>query len=189
MEKLELHDDIIEYTLDDNSLDMLCIIPIDEILTKVIHFVQSNLDEFVLKEDGNKWVELWKYFISYLCSDKQFMHTWNIHMKEAEYFYVLRNRTNNALERYNKKMNKAFLGMKPSFFLFVDVCEDKSRDQYRVQGLLCEGKMVIVHHKSAQINSVPAIYVSHVYTGKSYKKQKQYTSGTRSSKRVKKKAN
>ena len=189
MENLELHADIIEYTLDDNSLDMLCIIPIDEILTKGIHFVRSNLDEFVLKEDGNKWMEFWKYFISYWCSDKQFMHTWNIHMKDAEYFYVLRNRTNNALERYNKKMNKAFLGMKPSFFLFVDVCEDESRDQYRVQGLLREGKMVIVHHKSARINAVPAIYESHVYTGKSYKKQKQYTNGTRSSKRVKKKAN
>ena len=107
-------------------------------------------------------------------------------MKESEYFYVLQNRTNNALESYNKKMNQAFLGTKPSFFLFVEVCEDKSRNQYRVQGLLREGKMVIVYHKSARINKVPAIYITHVYTGKSYKKNKVYKTGTRSSKRVKK---
>ena len=83
-------------------------------------------------------------------------------------------------------MTGEFLGTKPSFFLFVDVCKDESRNQYRVQGLLREGKMVIVHHKSAWINKVPAIYITHVYTGKSYKKKKVYKTGTRSSKRVKK---
>lgn len=118
MEDLKLHNDIIEYTLNDNSLDMLCIIPIDEILTKGINFVRSNLDEFVLKEDENKWEEFWKYFIKFWCSDKQFMNTWNIHIKESEFFYELQNRTNNALENYNKKMNKAFMGTKP-FCLIV----------------------------------------------------------------------
>ena len=38
MDKLKLDKDIFEYILDDNSLDMLCIIPMDEILTKVIIF-------------------------------------------------------------------------------------------------------------------------------------------------------
>ena len=70
MEDLKLHDDIIEYTLNDNSLDILCIIPIDEILTKGINFLRSNLDEFVLKEDEKKWVKFWKYFIKFWCSDK-----------------------------------------------------------------------------------------------------------------------
>ena len=51
MEYIKLHKDIIEYKVDDNSLDMICIIPLDEILTKSIHFVWSNLDAFVLKED------------------------------------------------------------------------------------------------------------------------------------------
>ena len=35
---------------------------------------------------------------------------------ESEYFYVLQNRTNNALESYNKKMNQTFLGTKPRIF-------------------------------------------------------------------------
>ena len=83
-------------------------------------------------------------------------------------------------------MNQDFLGTKPCFCLFVEVCEDKSRNQYRVQGILREGMMVIVHHKSARINVVPAIYITHVYTGKSYKNKKVYKTGTRSSKRVKK---
>ena len=48
------------------------------------------------------------------------------------------------------------------------------------------GKMAIVHHKSARINVVPAIYITHIYTGKSYKKKKVFKTGTRSSKRVKK---
>ena len=109
------------------------------------------------------------------------MNTWNIHIKDAEHLYVLCNLTRNALERYNKEMNKAFLGTKPSFFLFIIICKDESRNQYRVQGLLCEGKMVIVHHKLAQINAVPSIYTTHVYTGKTFKKKKQYKTGTRSS--------
>ena len=186
MEGLKLHDDIIEYTLDDNSLDMLSIIPIEEILTKGINFVRSNLDEFVLKEDEKKWEEFWRYFIKYWCSDKEFMNTWNIHMKEAEYFYVLQNRTNNALESYNKQMNKAFMGTKPCFCLFVEICEEESRNQCRVQGLLREGKMAIVHHKLARINKVPAIYISYVYTGKTYKKKGVYKTKTCLSKRFKK---
>ena len=49
-------------------------------------------------------------------------------MKDAEYFYILRNLVNNALERYNRDMNKMFFGMKPSFFLFVEICKDESSD-------------------------------------------------------------
>ena len=78
---------------------MVCKILIDEILTKIIDFVRSNLDAFVLKEDEKKWDEFWNYFIKFWCSHKQFMNTWNILMKEAEYFYVPCSCTNNALER------------------------------------------------------------------------------------------
>lgn len=39
MEKLKLCNDIIEYILYDNAIDMLCIIPPDEIIMKGIHFV------------------------------------------------------------------------------------------------------------------------------------------------------
>lgn len=107
-------------------------------------------------------------------------------MKTDGYFYVLCDRTNNILERYNRTMNKTFLGLTPNLFLFVEVCEDESRDQYRVQGLLHEGKMVMVHHKTSRINKVSCMYKVYVYNGKATKKTKKYTKGTCVSKRAKK---
>ena len=114
------------------------------------------------------------------------MNTWNIYVKTSEYFYVLCSSTNNTLERYNKEMNKDFMGRKPNFFLFIIVCEENSNHQYKVQGILREEKMVIFFHKSARINEVPTMYISYIYNGKFFKKKEKYRKGTCTSKTVKK---
>ena len=43
--------------------------------------------------------------------------------------YDLRNRTNNALERYNRRINSLFLTPRPSLALFVTKIEEESRAQ------------------------------------------------------------
>ena len=81
----------------------------------------------------------------------------------------------------------SFWGVKSNFFLFVVLLEDESRDQYRVQCLLQEGKMEIVHHKLAQINEVPLMYIRHKYNGKPFKKTKKSREGIRSNPKIAKK--
>ena len=67
MMDIKLSKDIIEYTLYDNAINIICIILIDEVLGKGIQFVRSSLDPSVQPEDEDKWEEFWKYFVTFWC--------------------------------------------------------------------------------------------------------------------------
>ena len=57
-----------------------------------------------------------------------FFATWNIHDKDEKYF-DLANRTNIALERYNRSINDKFPTPHPSLLFFVQKIELESREQ------------------------------------------------------------
>ena len=56
-----------------------------------------------------------------------FVTTWNIHDEDDKYL-DLANRTNNALERYNRSMNDKFPTPHPTLLVFVQTIELESRE-------------------------------------------------------------
>ena len=83
--------------------------------------------EITSASDRLKWIQFWEYFESFWCASADFMETWNIIDKDKSH-YDLQNRTNNALERYNRTMNELFPTPHPSLLLFVQTIESQARE-------------------------------------------------------------
>lgn len=99
-----------------NNLDILTIIPMGEIESKGIPFVQNKMADY---EDDKKWDSFWAYFKRVWMKIDEI---WNINdyiSKGNVDVYELLNRTNNALERYNKKL-KNEIGTSPSLSHFFE---------------------------------------------------------------------
>jgi hypothetical protein len=108
------------------GLDTLTIIPRDEIATYGIPFLRSVLEKGSDATAVKKWDVFWQYF------EKQWMNkipSWNILDENGEYIEC-RNRTNNAIESYNRRFNGLFEG-KPNLLTFVQILEEESRFQAR----------------------------------------------------------
>ena len=123
------------------SLDLLCVIPRDEVMEYGIPYTVALWDKF------------WVYF------DKTWMpiiESWNICIGNDEYIELV-NRTNNGLERYNRKFNGLF-PKKPSLIEFVRRLEEESRAQASRRDQICSGKEVEVERPKPTIPKIPQAY-------------------------------
>ncbi len=139
MEKLKMKNESVEYALKVGLLDLLTVIPINEIVTKGIPYLRSKLD----KRHGGS-VELWDLFWVYFQKTwiKKFKPAlWNVHhlLKKG---VSMRNRTNNPLERYNRTMKTLFPVPHPSVEQFVEVIK-KEADRF-----LEEGRDILLGHQA-----------------------------------------
>ena len=82
-------------------------------------------------------------------SSEAFVAKWNICDKKKKYV-KLQNRTNNALERYNRTMNDKFPTPHPSAINFVNTIEKESR--YQVQRLADIRNGIVVPNKLKPTN-------------------------------------
>ena len=140
-----------------NVMDVLTVIPRDEIVRKGIPYVRSILDQEDV-EGREKWNSFWDYFTKFWCSSMDFIETWNIIDRNEEY-YDLQNRTNNALERYNRRLNDVFPTAHPSLLLFVQTIEIEARYQFHRKQDATMGRVTAYPHQAeVTINAVPAIY-------------------------------
>ena len=100
-------------------LDVLTVIPPNEILSKGVPYVKTIIEkELKPKDDKDKW----NYFQEkYLI--KKNIKCWNIHSDDDSHL-DLQNRTNNALERYNRSFNDKFSSPHPSLLQFVTTIEE-----------------------------------------------------------------
>lgn len=80
---------------------------------------------------SDKWAKFWAYFQRTWMTRYPF-ETWNIHHMQYQ-DTVIQNRTNNALESFNAKLNAAFSKSHPSIFQFVDVIKLKSLEFVRYE--------------------------------------------------------
>ena len=102
-----------------NVLDVLTVIPWNEIIPKGIPYVKSCLaDQITTDSDHLKWNQFWDYFESYWCATEDTIQCWNI-VDRDETYDNLQNRTNNVLETYNRTMNELFETPHPFLLLFV----------------------------------------------------------------------
>ena len=88
------------------------------------------------------------------------MSTWNV-IGNVSNNYELRNRTNNALENYNRCVNSLFPTAHPSLGHFVHKIEEESRYQLKRLDDIRFGR-VITEPQEAIIVEIPALYTNFV---------------------------
>ncbi len=114
----------IKVAMEVGGLDLLCIIPRYEIVKYGIPYVRAKVESGQSAETITKWNKFWEYF-NHQWLKVVPISSWNICEKDGEYVDFV-NRTNNALERYNRRFNSLF-PKKPSLIEFVQVVENESR--------------------------------------------------------------
>ena len=107
-------------------LDVLTVIPRAEVPTTGIRYVKSIVQDMDLCESDNfKMGKFWTYF------EKTWLplvHTWNIRDEYDDYVKILA-RTNNGLERYNKRLNSLFNTNRLSILSFISILKKESTFQ------------------------------------------------------------
>ena len=131
-----------------------------------------------------KWDIFWKYFDYWL----SIIPSWNICEENGEYI-ELTNRTNNALERYNRRINELFKDKKPPRLIeFVQICEKESRFQAEQLRQIREGKRLEVERDEATIPEIdPEYYIFKERTKKTSTTTTTTTKTTSTKKSTKKK--
>ena len=101
-----------------------------EILTKGIPYVKSIIDkETKGKEDKRKWNIFWDtYFIKFWMKSDKFISCRNINSGDDSHTEI-QNRTNNALERYNRTLNDKLSSPHPLFIQFMTTIEEEAHEQ------------------------------------------------------------
>jgi hypothetical protein len=89
---------------EDGLMELLTIIDINEIVSKGTPYIRANCVHEVDYKD--KFDLFWRYFVS-TWLQRYDPQTWNIHhILGRERPISIVNRTNNALERYNRELNE-----------------------------------------------------------------------------------
>lgn len=137
-------------------MNMLTEIPISE-MEKGIEYCRWKTDSI---DHLAKLNSFWKYFrstwlVRYRPED------WNVESyRNEDTLLTLINRTNNPLERFNRKMNQAFPNAHPSMNDFVDTIKKISCDyRYQLSRIDC-GSMKKPVHAPATVYPIPADYAT-----------------------------
>ena len=151
---------ISELMCEDGLINLLTVVPLSEIVNKAIPFIRANFDEGKFSKQFDKF---WAYFTRYWMSD--FMGIlWNITNIPADKFEdVVINRTNNPIERYNRRLNMKFPGVAhPSMVHFVEVLRDEALFYVELIRNLDAGLAVPQDHQPPSVFKNPESYFSFV---------------------------
>lgn len=155
----KIEDGQVSHAMRKNVLDLLTIIPKDEITEYGIPYVRSILDPLCETEkELEKWNTFWKYFVREWMQSPRYVKTWNIHDENQEYL-DLYNRTNNGLERYNRKLGEIFPSPHPSMIEFVVKLEEEGRRVVQKLDDIRAGKINAPVHQELTVPSfLPRAY-------------------------------
>ena len=138
----------------------LCFITRDEVFKYGIPFVQSFIEridnELIPEWELDIWGRFWDYFIH-----KQWMlilNSWNI-CKEKEVCIQMINRTNNALERYNRRFNSLF-SKQPNIIEFNQIVMEESIRQAETLQNIRSGKKLETVRQEVYVPDIPEEYQS-----------------------------
>ena len=85
------------------------------------------------------------------------MKTWNIsHLQQDDHVALLR--TNNALERYNRRLNDKFRTPHPALPKFITTLEEESRYQVQHQNDARRGIVVAPTTTQSELQEIPEFY-------------------------------
>ena len=143
----------IKLAMEVGTLDLLCIIPQDEVEEFGIPYVRSVIEEDLDEDEVAKWDEFWVYFKHQWIP---ILDSWNISDENGEYKNIM-NRTNNGLESYNKQINALFTHT-PSLLEFCAVMEQESRRVARRLQDIDSGTVDRPTYNDVTIPKIPRAY-------------------------------
>ena len=136
-------------------MNILTAIPIEEIIPKGIPYCRRGFDE---SSHQPQFDSFWDYFV------KTWMirynpKVWNVHSFASENSeFTLINRTNNPLERFNRKMNDSFPTPHPTMTSFVETIRQISDDYVNDLTRIAKGTMCKPVHLPPTLYSIPESY-------------------------------
>jgi hypothetical protein len=130
-----------------SAIDVLTLCPHDEIEIIGISYVK-----FKVNSESEKWSSFWSYFNrTWLLNFSP--ATWNIHGLSG-----VQNRTNNALERFNRTFNSHFTTAHPSLIHFLEIVKKQSQETLQTIELVKKGKEKAPNHQVGINYEIPADY-------------------------------
>lgn len=139
MLQLHIHETLISEIMDVNGIiNILPEVPISDIETKAIPYIRQNFNTTLRngRSYDAEFERFWKYFIDTWMT-KYPPRLWNIHamvchlsgdINSTNLNSVIINRTNNGLERFNRKLNTSFPCSHPNMRTFVNTIRSMSLD-------------------------------------------------------------
>lgn len=125
VEKIKMpSDDVIKEAMKVGGLDLLCILPRDEVTEYGIPYLRAILENGQPTSVTDGWVTFWAYFTTQWLP---ILSSWNICGEDGSYIEMV-NRTNNGVESYNRRINDLFKKT-PTMIEFVKILEEESRYQ------------------------------------------------------------
>jgi hypothetical protein len=135
------------------GLDLLCVLPRDDIVSTGIPFLRWQIELGIDEVEKEGWNKFWEYF-NYQWVP--IIPNWNVKLDDGSIIPFV-NRTNNALERYNRTFNNLFL-KKPTLLEFVRVVEQESRRQAHKLQDIRMGRSIEIERNSVWIPDIPLNY-------------------------------
>ncbi len=156
IEKCHLSKEHVTNAMQIGMLDLLCVLPHEQVEEYGIPYLRSILEKDALKKDIDKWQTFWNYFL------RQWMPNlwrWNILQMEVPdgTFFDVVNRTNNGLEQYNSHFNGLF-NKRPFLLEFVQIIEKEFHFQDQKLNDIRYGRRKEVEREEQMIPVVPVAY-------------------------------
>ena len=172
IEVLYFHKALVSLFMDVGKLDLLTVIPVEEILPYGIPYLrelmesdltylsdiyESNHLDFVEEDERERWDQFWDYFSKQWLPIKD---SWNISGEDDQYRKYV-NRTNNALESYNRRFQELFKrGGKVKLLEFVEITEKESRQQAQYLDDIRNGRRKQPTRDNNCIPKIPVEYLA-----------------------------
>jgi hypothetical protein len=156
---LRVPKDIISRLVDpDGLINILTVIPIEDIESKGIPYIRAHFDE---EGHTSKFDAFWKYFRSqwiHICDPNSYNINGILEGETPEGRMI--NTTKKTLERYNRKLNTAFPHPNPTMIHFVKAIRRIS-NEYVVTLLRIKNRQTLPPvHKSVYVYVLPDAYTS-----------------------------
>jgi hypothetical protein len=137
------------------GLDILCVLPRDEVKNIGIPYIRSLLELGIPEWEKKAQNDIfWPYFMQQWIP---IIMSWNLMSNEGFPVEIV-NRTNNALESYNRRFNALFL-KEPKLIEFAMIIEKESREQAQIRQDIVTGRKQEPERKDIWIPTIPESYI------------------------------
>lgn len=139
--------------MQNGHLDLLTIIPTNEIIKYEIPYIRSKINE---GDNVSKWDKFWIYFKRTLMATYPTHYINHIISEEIN----IVNRTNNPLEVYNRIFASRFKNGKPSLLMFANTCKQEAIHYVQLIADIKQGLAQPPPHNSVTYPTVPQSYLT-----------------------------
>jgi hypothetical protein len=144
----------------DGLLNLLTQISISEIVSKGIPYIRSHFEEHPFEESFDKF---WKYFTKTWITFFR-PELWNVNAHINNDMKTMNNRTNNALERFNRKLNEQFSCAHPCLANYIEVIREVSQEYVDIVKSTQARTTRLIERDEPHIYEIPDDYYTYTPT-------------------------